>query len=810
MVSHLLSTTWRNLMRHKANTSLHVVGLTLGITVCLLIALFIHYELSFDGYHAKAKQTFRLVSKWTGNNEVSKHFSTPFPLANAIRTEASGFEHVGFFHPVYVNTVEVTEEKRFLIEDIVAAEPDLLQILSFETVQGNLHQTLQQPYQAALTESTARKMFGTENPIGKTFKFKINDEFVFTVTALIKDLPANTHLKASMFVSYSYKERFLKDNLDGWTYVSGTEAFITIPSQADTSVLMAQLKTIANKYINAKNGSMYRSDFILQPLQEVHFAQDVSDDSSISASWLWFFGLIGMAVLILACINFVNLSTAQALTRAREVGIRKSIGAGRGGLITQFLIQAWVLTFVAGVLAVACTQLLLPYINTMMGKGITFDLLNSPLMLITLMMGLTVTGLLAGIYPAWMVARFNPTATLKVGVLKVGGGSASRLRKGLVVTQFAVSACLIMAVILMAQQVDYLRSKNLGFNKDNVVLVDISNPNQKAALLSNELSGVPSIAGVSFSTSTPSSEGHWATPMSKVGRDDPGRKYMALILADDNFAKLYQFTLLAGRLLLPYDTSRISKAIASEERVMNGVVNEQLIRELGFESNEAAIGQRFYIGFNEGLVDIVGVVADFNHGPLSGAIKPVLITSNPNMYEKISIKIEAGSNIPKTLAAIESAWKKTFPESVFTYKFLDEQIDAYYNAESRLFSLFKIFAGVAMLISCLGLFGLAAFTAQNRVKEIGIRKVLGATVNSILILVSKDFLKLVLVALLIATPLAWYGTNQWLSNYAYHITVSWWAFVLAGGIAVLVTIVTVSTQAFKAAWASPVDSLKTE
>lgn len=810
MIINLLNTTSRYLIRHKANTALHIIGLTLGIMVCLLIALFIRYELSFDGYHAKAQQTYRLVSKWTENNSVSKHFSTPFPLANTIRSEASGFDHVGFIHPVYANTVEVTPQKRFLIENMVAAEPDLLQILSFETVQGDLHQTLQQPYQAALTESTAKKMFGTENPIGKTFKFKIDGEFEFTITALIKDLPANTHLKASMLLSYSYKENFLKDNLDGWTWVSGTEAFITIPAGADTSVLAAQLKTIANKYINTETGPMYRSDFILQPLSEIHFAMDVNDGSNISASWLWFFGLIGLAVLILACINFLNLSTAQALTRAKEVGIRKSIGAGRVGLITQFLTEAWLLTFISGILAVACTQLLLPVLNTMMGKGIEFDLFNAPVLLISLLLGLIVTGLLAGIYPAWIIARFNPTITLKVGVLNASGGSASWLRKGLVVAQFTVSASLLMAVILMAKQVDYLRSKNLGFDKDNVVVVDVANPKQTAALFSQELSSVPSIAGVSYSTSTPSSDGHWGTPMSRIGRDDPGRKSMTLILADNNYEKLYGLKLLAGRTLQAADTSSISKAIPREKQVMMAVVNEKLVSELEFESNEAAIGQRIYIGMNSGLVDIVGVVANFNEGPLSSATTPVLITPSPNKYSMAGIKVEAGSDMPKTLAAIESAWKKTFPEGVFAYKFLDEQIDAYYKTETRLFDLFKIFAGVAMLISCLGLFGLAAFTAQNRVKEIGIRKVLGATVNSILVMVSKDFLKLVLVALVIATPMAWYGINQWLATYAHHITITGWAFGLAGVIAIVVTLITISSQAFKAAWANPVDSLKNE
>lgn len=809
MISNLFNITWRYLIRQKANTAMHIIGLTLGITVCLLIALFIRYEVSFDAYHPNANQTYRLISDWRENGNLSKHFSTPFPLANAVRSEASGFEQVSFAHPVYVNTVEVTPQKRFLIEDVLAVEPEFLDIFSVDVLQGDLHQTLRKPYQAALTESTAKKFFGSENPIGKTFKLKMEEGFEFTVTSLIKDLPANTHLKVSMLVSHSYKENFLKPNLDGWTYVSGTETFITLPEQADTSVLMAQLKNIADKYINARTGPMYQSDFSLQPMSDMHFNTNVADGAAMSISWLWFFGLIGLAVLVLACINFINLSTAQALTRAKEVGIRKSIGAGRSSLMAQFLTEAWALTFISGVLAVALTQLLLPSLNNMMGKGIEFDLFNSPTLLITLVVGLVLTGLLAGIYPAWVIARFNPSITLKVGVMSTTGGSAW-LRKGLVVAQFTVSACLLMSVILMSQQVDYLRSKDLGFDKDNVVVVEISNPKQTAPVLSHELSTVSSIAGVSFSTSTPSGFGHWGTPMSRISRDDPGRKPMTLIIADDNYEKLYDFKLLAGRSLQASDTNNISRTIPEEKRFMNAVVNEQLVSDLGFESNEAALGQRIYIGFNEGRVDIVGVVANFNQGPLSAATAPVLVTSTPNLYDKAGIKIAAGSNIPETLAAIESAWKKTFPEGVFSYKFLDEQIDAYYKAEERLFNLFKIFAGVAMLISCLGLFALAAFTTQHRVKEIGIRKVLGATVSSILVLVSKDFLKLVLLALIIATPLAWYGISQWLTNYAFHIEITGWAFGLAGMIAIAVTLVTIGTQAFKSALANPAESLKSE
>lgn len=809
MLTNLIQSTWRYLVRQKIYTSLHVIGLTLGITVCLLIALFIRYELSFDAYHPNTGNTYRLVSDWIESKEVSHHFSTPFPLANAVRSEASGFEQVAFFHPVYVNTIEVTPQKRLLLENIIAVEPEFLDIFSVDVLEGDLRQTLQKPYQAALTESTAKKMFGSENPIGKTFKFRIREDFEFTVTSIIRDLPANTHFKASMFLSHSYQENFLKGNRDGWTYVSGTETFITLPANADTSVFRAQLRNIAEKYINAKTGPLYKSDFSLQPLSSVHFDTNLSDSNAMSITWLWFFGMIGLAVLALACINFVNLTTAQALTRAKEVGIRKSVGAGRGSLITQFLTEAWVLTFASGIAAIALTQLLLPYFNNLLSKGILFDPLDSPVVLTTLVIALAVTGLLAGIYPAWVIAKFNPSITLKVGVLKSQGGGAW-LRKSLVVGQFTVSACLLMVVILMSEQLDYLRSKNLGFDKDHVVVVDISKPVQTISTFKNELLSLPAVAGVSFSTSTPSSTDHWGTPMSRLKRDDPDRKPMTLILADDNYEKLYGLTLLAGRALVPSDTLNVSRSIPEDQQVMNAMVNEQLVRDLGFESNEAALGQRMYIGFNSGKVDIVGVVANFNQGPLNNATRPVLMTSSARAYSLAGIKLEKGTNIPQAIAAIETAWKKTYPEGVFAYKFLDEQIDAYYKAEERLFNLFRIFAAVAMLISCLGLFALATFTTQQRVKEIGIRKVLGASVNSILMLVSSDYLRLVSLALVVATPLAWYGISQWLTGYAFHIDITGWAFALAGAIAIAVTLTTIGTQALKSAMANPAESLKNE
>jgi ABC-type antimicrobial peptide transport system permease subunit len=378
------------------------------------------------------------------------------------------------------------------------------------------------------------------------------------------------------------------------------------------------------------------------------------------------------------------------------------------------------------------------------------------------------------------------------------------------VAQFSISVGLLMVVILIANQVNFLRSKNLGFTKDNVINVEIKPRAQKESIFRNELGKINQVKDVSFATSTPSSQSHWGTRMNRTGRDEEMRDDVTLIFADDRFCKMYELQLLAGRYLDPADTSSISNALPEDQQLMKAVVNETLVSKLKFESNEAAIGQRIWIGWNTGKVEIIGVVGNFNTGPLQESIKPVLVTPSLREYEQAGIKIEAGSDLPTVIAGIEAAWKTAYPEGIFTYHFLDEQIDAFYKSEARLFTLFKIFAFLAMFISCLGLWGLATYSAQARTKEIGIRKVLGASVEKIVLLLSKDFMLLVGLSLIIATPIAWYGMNQWLQNYAYRTEITWWIFGISSGIALIIAITTVSFQAIKAAVANPVDSLKSE
>ena len=817
MLTNKLRITFRRLLRQKTTTALHVLGLTLGMTTCLLIGLFLRHELSYDLWNKKADRTYRINSVWHDPGTTNFHYSTPMPMGEALRTEVPGVETVAQWHPVN-EVVEISPTKRFKQEHIVLADPELLDVFDIKVLEGNGYEALRKPYQALLTQSTAKKFFGGEDPIGKTFKYR--NDFTITVAGLIEDLPANTHMPASMLISFYRDGKFLNNDPNGWSWVSGTETLVVLPEGTGPHTLDAPLKSLGDKKLNSDPNMPKGTSagFDWQPLSDIHFNNKYSGGSewvkAVNTTWLWFFGIIGLAVLVLACINFVNLSTAQALNRAKEVGVRKSVGAGQGQLVWQFLSEAWVLTAIAGILAVAITQVSLPYINQMVDKQISFHLLQSPGLVGALVLGAALTGLLAGLYPAWVIAHFDPVSSLKSSwssaTTKLNSGVM--LRKALVVTQFGISAALLIAVTLIAQQVNYLRSKSLGFDKDNIVDVGIGGNwgGKEKNTFRNELRNIPGVKEVAYSTSTPSDEGHWGTLMSTVGRDDPNRKEVRMILSDEKFASMYGLKLLAGRFLVAADTNAAGFNIPEEQKVQRVVINRKALETLAFESPEAAIGKRFWFGFNSGNAEVVGVMEDFNFSSLHEAIKPMLLTQQTNVYERAGIKIAGGADVPATLSAIGEAYKKAFPTGVYGYQFLDEKIDAFYKSEARLYGLFRLFAGLAMLISCLGLWGLATFAARQRTKEIGIRKVLGASVSGIVGMLSREFVTLVILSLVIAAPLAYFFMKKWLQDFAYSIEIHWWVFALAGLVAVAIAFLTVSFQSIKAALANPAKSLRSE
>jgi putative ABC transport system permease protein len=808
----------RRFSRQKITTSLHIVGLTLGITVCLLIALFIKYETSFDSYESKADRTYRINHVWVEAGKKEFHFSTPFPLADQIRKDVPGIEYVTKVHHPHQSIIEINPVKRFKQENVMMTDPEFLDVFDVKVLEGNAYDALRKPYNALLTETTAKKFFGNEDALGKVFTY--NDSFKITVGAIIKDFPGNTHLPASMLLSFAENQKYLMTSTTHYGSVSGGSTFIVLPKGSKpTTGLTTALRSIYDRFLNNQPWMEKDShvEMELQPLSDVHFNSKYAGGGqwvkAINTQWLWFFGSVGFAVLFLACINFINLSTAQALTRAKEIGVRKSVGAGKLGLITQFLTEALLLVLFSGLLAVIIAQLSLPYINNLTGKQITFDIFHSPLLMGSLLAGIFLTALLAGIYPAFIITRFKPAITLKSGSVN-SSSQSPLLRKGLVIAQFSISVCLLIGLLLIGKQMNYMQHKNLGFDKDNFAVVSLPREvtGKTDELLAAELSAIPAVKGYSFSTSPPSGDEytHWGTIMSRKGHDDPNRQEVTLIMTDDKYCSLYGMKLLAGRYFIAADTSAISGSLPENGRFPKCVVNEKLVQAMGYASLQASLGQRFWIGMNGWQAEIVGVVSDFNTSSLHEAIKPTLITQDIEECGKVNIKIQAGTDIQATMSRINAAYKKVYPSGIFEFNFLDQQLDALYKSELRLYSLFKIFSVLAILISCLGLWGLISFAAQQRIKEIGIRKVLGASVTNIFTLLTKDFIIQVCVAIAIATPLAYWGISKWLQGFAFRINIGWTMFAIGGISALAIALVTVSFQAIKAAIANPVKSLRSE
>ena len=806
----------RRFSRQKLTTSLHIIGLTLGITVCLLIGLFIKHELSFDTYQDKADRTYRINQVWIDFGKRQLHFSTPFPLADQVRKDVPGVEYVTKVHHPFQNVVEITPTKRFKQDHVMMTDPEFLDVFDVKVVEGNAYEALRKPYQAVLTQATAKKFYGNEDPIGKTFTY--NDSFQVTVGAVVKDFPGNTHLPAELLLSFSEKEKYLQTSTTHYGSVSGGSTFIVLPKGTKPGTgLTTAIQAIYDRFANNQEwaGKDHRQEMELQPLSDIHFNSKYEGGGqwikAINTSWLWFFGSVGIAVLILACINFINLSTAQSLSRAKEVGVRKSIGAGRFQLVTQFLSEAFLLVLFSAIVGSIVTKLSLPYINELTSKQIVFNIPDSVSLLVALFAGVCLTALMAGIYPAWIITKFHPATVLKAGSVKSSPQPAF-LRKALVVTQFTISVCLLIGLLLIGKQMNYMRHKDLGFNKDNIIIVPtpFDESSNKKILFGNELKNIAGIKEWSFSTSSLSGEGHWGTVMSVVGKEDPNRKHVTTIMTDDKYCSLYGLKLKAGRFFTTADTSMVSRSLPEDKRYARSVVNEKLIQQLGFESAEAALGKKFWTGMMGWQAEIVGVVEDFNTSSLHEAIMPTLITQYLPFAEKMNIKIQAGTDIPALISKINSSYKKVYTSGIFEFNFLDERLDALYKSEARLYSLFKIFSVLAMLISCLGLWGLITFAAQQRIKEIGVRKVLGASVPDIVSLLSKDFLLLVCISIVIATPLAWWGIHKWLQDFAYRIPIGWTAFAIAGGAAILIALVTVSFQAIRAAISNPVKSLRTE
>ena len=799
MLQNYFKIAWRNLTTQRSYTLLNILGLSVGMAGGLLIFLFVRYHLSTDRHHTKFDRIFRVVTDMhLDDGSVEYYPEAPLPMAQALRTDFSQVEQAAFL--MMNRELTVTYQKngkpvRFLEHKGTAfAEPQLVDILDYQWLRGNSKTALREPNSVVLTESWAKKYFGNADPMGQTLYLK--PQLAVKVTGVLADPPQTTDTDIRFFISMATLKEFSPDyNQADWTWLNSTNRlFITLKDPLLAGSLEAALPALTKKHLG---DTAHVIQFHIQPLRESHFdvRRIIGGATAIRPSLLWSLGLVGLFLVLTACINFVNLATAQALRRGKEVGIRKTLGSTRGQLVRQFLLETALIVLAATSLALLIAVLSLPVFNQWVNISLSLHLDGLTLGFVALL--ILVVILLAGGYPAAVLSGFSPWAALK-GALSARSGGSYSVRQSLIVLQFVICQALIIGSLVVATQVRYIQNTDIGFRKDNVVVVTLPNP-QKASreTFKNELLQYPEIKSVSASYRPPSAlvmnGGSFKFGDKAEWEPFPLRERVA----DADYLKTYGMQLVAGRNISQSDT------------IQEYLVNEAFLRKMNIRDPKQILGRRMQYYLSPVSLPIVGVVKDFHLRSLREEIAPCFIASHSEFFVRAGIRI-SGQNPQQTVQRIQQIWEKQFPDAVFEYEFLDEQLAQFYETENLIFRLVNTFAGIAILICGLGLYGLVSLVVVQRTKEIGIRKVLGASVSSIVALLSKDFLKLVVVAMVIASPIAGYAMSQWLQDFAYKISLAWWMFALAGGLAVLVALVTVSFQSIRAALANPVKSLRAE
>ncbi|KAB7732851.1 FtsX-like permease family protein [Rudanella paleaurantiibacter] len=823
MLTNYLKIAWRNLVNNKAFSFINIVGLSAGLSCCMLICLYIYDELSYDTQHPDVEQLYQVGTAFINPDGERKTAATPYRLADAMQQEypevGSTTRLVGLFgddktllranptgNAMNSKLAVFYESKGYL------ADSSFFSFFRYNFVEGDGSKALANPNSIVLSETIARNLFGGQPALNRTIHVEsnTNGKGDYTVTGVFRSGTVPTHIDARFFLSYAGGG--LSQYINGTTGMASNNMFFTylkLKPGTDARKLEAKLPTFVEKYMrkDLAVAGLDKKQFLMA-VRDIHLHTDLTHNVTPNGSltYLYILGSIALFTLLIACINFMNLSTARSGKRAAEVGVRKVLGAGQTSLVRQFLSEALLLSLFAFVLAVGLVWLMTPVFERVSGKTLHFSV-TQRLELLASFFGISLfTGLLAGSYPAFYLSSFKPIAVLKGGVGRVGGSLAAvSLRKSLVVVQFTLSVVLMIALVVISQQMRYLRSADLGFAKEQQLIIPLRSETAKAAYpaLKQALIGTAQVKSVGASAYYPGIFNPEDAQFYGEGQTKSDAEVTKINRVDPDYLQTMEINLVAGRLFsaaFPGDTNN---------RI---ILNEKSVKEMGFASAQAAIGKQAISDWGQDghRFTIVGVVKDFHFEDLHVPITPFGFMLNPRgNYNYAVINLKAG-NTQTMLQTLESVWQRLNPAEPFEYSFLDADFQKNYEAENRLSTLVSYFTFIAILISCLGLFGLASFNVEQRVKEIGVRKVLGATVGSVMVLLSKDFLKLVLIAVVLASPLAWYAMDRWLQGFAYKITIEWWVFALAGALAVGIALFTVSFQSVKAALMNPVKSLRSE
>jgi putative ABC transport system permease protein len=809
MFKNYLKITLRYMLKQKGYSFINVAGLAIGVACCLIIVLYVVDELNYDRFHEKAGRIYRLATGYVlENGSVEQLATTPSMWGSTMAAEFPEVETaVRFYRYRSEILVRTAVDRQFYEGNFFFADSTVLEIFSFPLTAGDPQQALTAPNALIISQSMAAKYFPQENPLGKTLTYVNREtEFELQITGVMRDIPHNTHFRPDFIASLSTFQpgtwHWLYDLPTSWTN-SFYRTYVLLAPGADPKQVEARLPAFLERHIG-EEASAFKP--FLQRLTDIHLHSALTSEfqKNGNINYVYIFATIAILILLVACINYMNLSTARSASRAREIGLRKTLGSQRGQLVAQFYTESILMAYLAVLLALPLVEVFLPLFNQLTEKNLSLRYFFDGASVIYLLGFTFLVGLLAGSYPALYLSGFLPAAILKGWRASLRGqGSSGRtvnLRKALVVLQFSVSVLLIFSTVVVSGQLDFLRQGRLS-GADQIVVIPLRGGDvyqnyetyKQEILRHAEVSGAAASAYVPFSGYKTS---RFVLPEVLGSESVFECDYLA---TDEDFPALFDLKLIAGRGFSYHPR---------KNEVTEFLLNQNAVQKLGL-TPERALGMRVQQPFFKQDGEVVGVVQDFHYASLHQAIAPMIVINSPDFVRFLSVKVKTG-NLIETLSFLRQRWEAIFPESLFVFSFLDEDLNRLYRVEEKMGQVFGYFTILAVVISCLGLFGLAAFAAEQRTKEIGVRKVLGASVSGIAALLSKEFLKLVLLANLIAWPVAWVAMNQWLQNFAYRIEIGWWVFALASGVALLIALLTVSTQAIKAALANPVKSLRYE
>ena len=815
MIKNYFLVAFRNFWRHKTFSLINMLGLAIGISASLVIFLLVYYDFSFDKFEPQRDRIYRVVAQFSLLHDAKQQPENcvPVPMAAAIGNEMTGVDRVVPFHAWGETKVRIpypnagqpkTLRKQ---RDLIVADGRYTSLIGYTWLCGSPNTALAQPYQAVLTEKNARLYFPNmpyTDILGKTLT--IDDTVQATVTGIVKDLPGNSDFYFGTIISRSTMEtgRLKQKYWERWDNTNtADQLFVLLKPGANPAILASKLSALFRKYQDLQDEARVQVE--LQPLSDLHFDTNYDGfDYGRTAHKPTLYGLMVVAaiLLLLACINFINLTTAQAAQRAKEIGIRKTMGSQRGQLAFQFLSETFVLTALATLLSIAITPLLLQVFSDFIPKDFHFSF-GQPMILVFLLLLILVVTLLSGFYPALIMSMFNPILALKNQAhSRTATTRRAWFRRTLTVSQFVIAQVFIIATILVGRQISFALHMDMGFRKDAIVYFRtnwLENTSKKDVLVA-QLRTIPGIDMISVASDPPAAQGEWSSRISYNDGHQDIKYEVQIKTGDSNYFRLFHLRLVAGNAPPQSDTI---KAV---------VINQSFAKILGFRDAQEALGKTLgWEGYNS---TIVGVAADFHQRSIHQAIQPIVISNGNGFSKEINVALHPSNGNPDawpaTIARIEKAFHTVYPGDDFNYYFVDETIAKYYTSEQNTAHLLAWATGLAIFISCLGLLGLVIYITNERTKEIGIRKVIGASVVQIVALLSKDFIRLIGLAIVIAMPIAWWGSRQWLQNFAYRIELSWWIFVSGGAVLLVVAMVVLGARTLKAASENPVESLRSE